>query len=97
MNGEAVDYESLADMIRQTWPDLNDEWQLHIVGILTADSGALSDLAEAIDDRSDTPDDGYALWCELVGSLEPSTLAQLGDWNSDLDGCNYLLQVVNAW
>jgi len=97
VNGEAADHESVTDMIRQTWPNYDDEFHRDLVGILTADSGALTELAEAIDARSATPDDAYALWCNIIGSLGPDTITELGNWDGDLDGCNYLLQVVSAW
>jgi hypothetical protein len=90
MNGEAADHDSLVGMIEQTWPNPDDEFSRDLRGILTADSGALVDLAADIDDRSATPDDAYGWWCALVESIDSDDLAELGDWDGQYDGCNTL-------
>lgn len=86
MNGEACDYNSVTDMIQETWPG-DDDYSRNIVGMLTADSGALAELAEALDERSTTPEDAWVAFGETVGNLSAENLDNIADW---LDGAEVL-------
>jgi hypothetical protein len=86
MNGEACDYTSVTEMIQQTWPG-DDDYSRNIVGRLTADSGAVAELAEALDERSAAPEDAWVMFGETVGKLSGDDLDSIADW---LDGAEVL-------
>lgn len=90
MNGEAADYTSVTDMIMQTWPG-SDDRSRNIVGMLTADSGAVTELAEALDARNTTPEDAWVMFGQAVALLDTDALDHIADW---LDGAEVITDKI---
>lgn len=86
MNGEAADHELVTDMIRQTWPG-EDDRSRNIVGMLTADSGALAELADQLDARCASSEDAWAMFGAAVAQLDDEALGYIADW---LDGAEVI-------